>query len=1024
MATEIFDATQVSSKMTTIQGKFEEIGNTLNTANESVARELSSPNEALYGEAATKILGTWDENSSSLKDFINIFDNWSSLVVAIGSKYAQLENETFKVSDEDLETISGAAKANRTTSLKTEGGIAGFTAANSNQKRGNYDQYGISTSTELTLDNGKIIRTDTYGEDGVYKELKYNPETGEYEWKYYDKNRNEISEEEFNKTLAQNSDNAQKMADTFLAEEARIAALKEAISNKKVNSATDAQELEAMKKQLEELEKKHNNDAEKFPDEVNEIIEKKKQEREELLKGLEGSTEPDGGQEKPEGEEAGTEIDPDKPEEEESGKPEEESEEPGTEVEPDKPEESESTTLPEGENTITVDGKDYNVTVDENGIVTSITGKGGIITDPETIGQIVMSAGAVGTTLVLKNGQQFQKTDDGYVIIDPAKDAASKTRATFYNEKNQVVQKTWESDDYFNIEQYDPETGNITYKEVNNNGTITKTEYKDGTRLGEREIVVEYENGDSITTNYNSNNQKTSKVEVKDDVTTTTEYEYYEDGKIHVERTSDSNNTKVTTTYNKDNSTTTVDENSSRTITTERDKDGNPVTETTYDKKEKTTTVETHPSENATRRETTYDDDKTRRTVTEVENGKSTTTEYKNNEKTSEEIVTATRTTKKEYEEGVLTRKTTKNTSDDFETVTTYKEGSETGAREVVRNYTNGDVKEIHYDSERNITYKHENVGGVEKTTNIDVKTDTETVDVINHNTGAQEHQVKKDNEIIERSSHIGNHDYGYTTNTQGEKEYTVPTSWRSFNMTQETMDAIIDNGQEPIVVVDQDTYETTMEQLGKGELNGRTIIFKQGQNVQLDITEGNGKDGIAITSDKEVTVFKVNDDGTCTDIHNNNTYYNADLADERSVNGYREDQKVAVSYEDSTAHIEQHRKDNMAAERGDEYNSDVGELSIPQRIEIENSQESHIPGAENSAVVKEISENESIELEMNDDNDFSSTNMKECYHYTLYGEDGYPIDYFYYVDDGNGQYHYENGKGQVYDPKTNAIYD
>ena len=259
MAGESFSYSGVQSHMSTIQGNFESIGSSLSSASALVTQGLSSPDEAMYGEGASKILATWDENSSSLEDFMNVFDDWSSMVVSIGNKYASLENNTYKVNDpKGYEALGEAARANRTTSLKTLGGKSGFTAAQNRlqytengQKRKvqTEDQFGIKTDVEFTLENGKIIQKETYDKaDGYYKRLEYDPDLQKYVYKYYDKDGKEIDEKSFNNKLAENDDYAGKMATSYINAAAALPLIEKQIEEKKkhMNGSEDAKELNAL----------------------------------------------------------------------------------------------------------------------------------------------------------------------------------------------------------------------------------------------------------------------------------------------------------------------------------------------------------------------------------------------------------------------------------------------------------------------------------------------------------------------------------------------------------------------------------------------------------------------------------------------------------------------------------------------------------------------------------------------------------------------------------------------------------
>ena len=256
-STEKFDASGVQAKMKVIKGHFGLIGGSLDNANYMIDMGLSSPDEAMFGDGATKILATWDENSSSLQDFIKVFDDWSAMVVAMGNRYAELQEGTYIVKDTDgYNALSAAAIANRTTSLKTEGGAAGFSKAQENTNKSGLDKYGVPVTVEYKLENGKITKKETYdqeGMEGYYKELYYDPNQKKYVYKYCDKDGNEIGEKAFNDALSTNTKYAKGMINERKRE---IEELKAKIAEKKkhINGAEDQKELNDMEERLKKLE--------------------------------------------------------------------------------------------------------------------------------------------------------------------------------------------------------------------------------------------------------------------------------------------------------------------------------------------------------------------------------------------------------------------------------------------------------------------------------------------------------------------------------------------------------------------------------------------------------------------------------------------------------------------------------------------------------------------------------------------------------------------------------------------------
>jgi len=120
MATETFNASNVKSKMNEINESFVELANTIDDASGKITDNLTSMDGALYGDAADRILATWNENSVTLSSFMNVFDNWSSMVIGIASDYQNLEDNTSLVSDTDIDNIATIASNNRSTWLDTD----------------------------------------------------------------------------------------------------------------------------------------------------------------------------------------------------------------------------------------------------------------------------------------------------------------------------------------------------------------------------------------------------------------------------------------------------------------------------------------------------------------------------------------------------------------------------------------------------------------------------------------------------------------------------------------------------------------------------------------------------------------------------------------------------------------------------------------------------------------------------------------------------------------------------------------
>lgn len=200
MGTELFNKTNVESKIKELEDSFKILAEKFDEATTLLTENLTSPDNALYGRAADKILKTWEENAASLKDFINIFENWSAMVVTIGTNYATFEGDTATVNG--LDEINETAWNNRTTAFMTTAGAAAMASSSEKNIQSMVDNNGISYNQTKTLEDGKYVTKKDYGD--YYTISKYNPETGKYETTYYKKvnddeyEKLDITEEEFN----------------------------------------------------------------------------------------------------------------------------------------------------------------------------------------------------------------------------------------------------------------------------------------------------------------------------------------------------------------------------------------------------------------------------------------------------------------------------------------------------------------------------------------------------------------------------------------------------------------------------------------------------------------------------------------------------------------------------------------------------------------------------------------------------------------------------------------------------------
>ena len=114
MGTEVFNASQVKSVISDVEAQFSDLASVIEKSNSAVTAALGSPDKAVYGDAGNRILATWDENCSTLNDFIKIFDNWSLMVTSIAKEYGELDSGTAKVDNVDLSSFKAISGANRT----------------------------------------------------------------------------------------------------------------------------------------------------------------------------------------------------------------------------------------------------------------------------------------------------------------------------------------------------------------------------------------------------------------------------------------------------------------------------------------------------------------------------------------------------------------------------------------------------------------------------------------------------------------------------------------------------------------------------------------------------------------------------------------------------------------------------------------------------------------------------------------------------------------------------------------------
>ena len=149
---EIFDADTVKGTIEGIGSEFQSLSSLIQSINSTVTTALGSPDNAMYGDAGNKVLATWDENCSTLNEFIKIYDSWSSMAVAIGNEYGNLQEGTAVVQDADKEAFQTIANANKSSWLKTEDAKTAYKGSTSTY----IDASGVEHTETRNLTDGLV----------------------------------------------------------------------------------------------------------------------------------------------------------------------------------------------------------------------------------------------------------------------------------------------------------------------------------------------------------------------------------------------------------------------------------------------------------------------------------------------------------------------------------------------------------------------------------------------------------------------------------------------------------------------------------------------------------------------------------------------------------------------------------------------------------------------------------------------------------------------------------------------------
>ena len=255
--TQMFNKDGVIKALNEVGESFSDISEIYHDASTNITTSLSSPDEAMWGEGADKILSAWDANSPVLDEFMKTFENWSALVSGTVNKFGNLETETALVKDSDAEDLATIASQYKSSWFKTD-------AAKKAYKGGTYTEIG-EDGTEYTVTKDlKNGITKTYTDKNGNKVTEVFSLGGAYIGKkvvsggkttYYDKDNKKSNDKYMNESSAVT--NAKK--------------------NLEKTAKSVAKEKEEIKKAKEEAEKKRNSFiakiTEKYPDELKNAIE-------------------------------------------------------------------------------------------------------------------------------------------------------------------------------------------------------------------------------------------------------------------------------------------------------------------------------------------------------------------------------------------------------------------------------------------------------------------------------------------------------------------------------------------------------------------------------------------------------------------------------------------------------------------------------------------------------------------------------------------------------------------------------
>ena len=258
--TQMFDKDGVISAMDSIGSHFSDIASNYTTASTEMTTALSSPDGAMWGEAADKLLSAWDANSPILDEFMKTFENWSALISATVNKFGNLETETALVDDDNIDNIAAVIGQYKSSWLKTDAAKKAYIGGSYTKTDEDGTVYTINKSLETGLTktytdaNGSTI-TELYSLSGAYIGKKVVSKSGGTS--YYNK-ENEKSDKDYTYESAE---------------------VKKAKKELAASAKTIAQEKVKIQKAKEEAKKKLSDvvaqATEKYSDEVKKAVESK-----------------------------------------------------------------------------------------------------------------------------------------------------------------------------------------------------------------------------------------------------------------------------------------------------------------------------------------------------------------------------------------------------------------------------------------------------------------------------------------------------------------------------------------------------------------------------------------------------------------------------------------------------------------------------------------------------------------------------------------------------------------------------